>query len=83
VYPNPSRGERIQVEVSGLEGKQPLKLTLYNSMGAVIFSQEYESDESGAIRKEVNFISSVSSGIYILKAASNSKTVTQRIVISK
>jgi hypothetical protein len=52
-------------------------------MGAVIFSQEYESDESGAVRKEVNFISSISSGIYILKAASNSKSVTQRIVISK
>jgi hypothetical protein len=83
VYPNPSTGERMQVEVSGLEGKQPLKLTLYNSMGAVILSQEYDSDETGAVSREINFISRVSSGIYILKAESNHKSVVQRIVISK
>jgi hypothetical protein len=83
VSPNPSSGENLQVQVQGMDSKQAVKLSLYNSVGTLIFSQAYESDEAGALAKELHLSGKVSSGIYLLKAESKGKTLVQRVVIHK
>jgi hypothetical protein len=81
VYPNPSTGEKLQLEVGGLQDKQPLKLSVYNSIGALVFTQAYEADQAGTVSKQLSFASKLSSGMYILKAESNGKSVIHRVVI--
>jgi hypothetical protein len=83
VYPNPSAGEKLRLEVGGLEGKQPLKLSVYNSIGTLVISQAYEADKAGTLVKELNLAGNLTSGIYILKAESEGKAIVQRVVIQK
>jgi hypothetical protein len=83
VYPNPSTGEKLRLEVGGLEGKQPLKLSVYNSIGTLVISQAYEADKAGTLVKELNLAGNLTSGIYILKAESEGKAIVQRVVIQK
>jgi hypothetical protein len=83
VFPNPSSGEKLQVQVQGMDSKQAVKLSLYNSVGTLMFSQAYESDEAGTLAKELHLSGKVSSGIYLLKAESKGKTLVQRVVIHK
>jgi hypothetical protein len=81
VYPNPSRGERVQVEIKGLVSKQQVKLTLYNSLGTSVYVQQMATDEAGTITKELRLLTTLSPGIYILQAETSDKTLTQRILI--
>jgi hypothetical protein len=66
-----------------MEGKQPLKLSVYNSIGTLVISQAYESDEAGTLAKELNLAGKLTSGIYILKAESKGKAIVQKVVIQK
>jgi hypothetical protein len=83
VYPNPSAGEKLRLEVGGLEDKQTLKVSIHNSIGTLVFTQAYEADQAGTVAKELNLAGKLSSGIYVLKAESKSKTLVQRVVIQK
>jgi ELWxxDGT repeat protein len=83
VYPNPSNGERIQVGLKGIEINQMVNLSLYNSLGTIVLSQQVIADEAGAVSENLSLSAGLPSGIYILKAESGNKTSTQRIVIHK
>jgi hypothetical protein len=58
-------------------------VSVYNSLGALVFTQAYEADQAGSVSKQLSFAGKLSSGIYILKAESMGKTLVQRIVIHK
>lgn len=70
-------------ELNGLEGSQTTQLNLYNSLGAIVWQQYVVADEAGSVNEQLTIGSKLPSGIYILKAGGQNKTVTQKLVIHK
>jgi hypothetical protein len=83
VYPNPSAGDKLQVELSRVETNKVVKLSIYNSMGTLVLSELYATDQAGALSQELRFTATLSSGMYLLKAETEGKTLVQRVVIHK
>ena len=75
LFPNPSNGN-VSVELFNLKGEYDL--TVYSSMGRVVYQGEVKSD--GYIFKELNLVGQAS-GIYILQLKGNEGVQTRRFVI--
>lgn len=76
VYPNPNAG------VFTLKTKEALKgsttATLYNVLGAKVYSETYEA---GSVTTHEIATSQLKSGVYLLHVTNNGKQFTQRVVI--
>jgi hypothetical protein len=83
IFPNPLSGEKLGMEISGMEKNQPMKLSLYNSLGALLFSQVLLTDENGGASRELHIDAKLFSGIYMLKVECKSISIVKRVVISR
>lgn len=70
IYPNPATGEKVYVVT---KENKPKKIEVFNVLGKPVLS-------ASLIGKELN-ISSLESGIYILKIKEGNATATRKLVI--
>jgi hypothetical protein len=83
IYPNPSLGDQLQVEVTGLDSGEQVSFTLYNSAGSVLMTKKGKADERGSISQEIRFTGRLSSGIYTLIMQSEKRVLYERVNITR
>ncbi|MCP2044919.1 hypothetical protein L1278_002980 [Pontibacter sp. HSC-36F09] len=83
VFPNPSLGEGVQVEVTGLGNSEDFTLTLFSSVGSKVASFNMKTDVDGGFTEDLKFSPSLPYGVYTFRLQSKSHTLTQTIVINR
>ncbi|MFB9056671.1 reprolysin-like metallopeptidase [Mariniflexile ostreae] len=77
VFPNPNSGDFI-VTLTNLI-KHKIDIVIYDTSGRIIFKKDYENN---GVFNETIKLSSISSGMYILKARDGTRTYTRKIMIN-
>ncbi|WP_018479282.1 DUF4082 domain-containing protein [Pontibacter roseus] len=83
IFPNPSLGEGIQVEVQGLESMEGFSITLYNSTGSEVAGFIMQADEDGNFKEEIKFSPELPKGAYTVRMQSEKHALGQTLIISK
>ena len=79
VYPNPSStGEMLLQWSQTLESE--VKVKMYNSLGELVFKQEFFQEGSNSMPIHLN---SASSGMYLMEVELNGKSETLRVMINR
>ena len=78
IYPNPSRGEVIQLDITDLS-KGTIELTLTDLSGLTLHQEIFENNNS-YIYKQLD-LSDYTTGIYIVKVKTSNDTRAERIII--
>jgi fibronectin-binding autotransporter adhesin len=78
IYPNPSFGEEITVEVSGIKDVQSMPISLYDQVGKKYSSGNIDVDSSGYGSKNFS-VQELSNGIYTIKVGN----FLRRVIITK
>jgi len=78
VYPNPSASGVFNITLEGLSGN--CSAEVYNTMGMLIFSDEFMIKGNTTFNEEIN-ISSSSDGIYFLKVKTDESILMKKLII--
>ncbi|MFT2009757.1 malectin domain-containing carbohydrate-binding protein [Pontibacter sp. 13R65] len=81
LYPNPSKGDNTQLELSGFARKEEVVVTLYDMLGRQIQVTTFITDDLGAIKTKLVLDRQVSRGIYLFKAQTTSGKAQSYLVI--
>jgi PKD repeat protein len=79
IYPNPSTG-LFNVRLNGLESETST-ISVFNLVGDLLYTQVVETT-GGQLNTDLS-LNNASNGIYFLQVTSGSKTLAQKLVISK
>jgi hypothetical protein len=79
IYPNPSTG-LFNVRLNGLESETST-ISVFNLVGDLLYTQVVETT-GGQLNTDLS-LNNASNGIYFLQVNSGSKTLAQKLVISK
>ncbi|MFB0924779.1 MAG: T9SS type A sorting domain-containing protein, partial [Vicingaceae bacterium] len=74
VYPNPSQGEFIYLEVDGLMSNS--QLTVYDIYGKTLLNQELNSN-----RETIRFENKLSPGFYMVTVISDNNKTTKKLIV--
>ncbi len=80
IYPNPNTGV-FNIVLEGFDSYEDLEISIRNMTGTQVLSKRYKMGQEGNTKIEINHSSQLPSGIYLLIVRSNSKTITQRVII--
>jgi hypothetical protein len=80
VYPNPSNGSDLHLNISGIESENVI-VRVYDSMGRKIQSNRYVVD--GTLQTELNFQQELSDGLYLIEMSSGTTNKSIRLLIAK
>jgi len=80
VYPNPSNGSDLHLNISGIESENVI-VRVYDSMGCKIQSNRYVVD--GTLQTELNFQQELSDGLYLIEMSSGTTNKSIRLLIAK
>jgi hypothetical protein len=83
VFPNPSMGDMLQIEVNALQAEEEVVVSLYNNLGSRILTKLWKADGYGNLQKEIKFASRLSSGMYTLVLQSKERTVLEKVTVTK
>ncbi len=82
VFPNPSKGESIDISFSGQENAdQPILIEVYDILGNKVFSRNSTLIGEGNLIAKINRNGELTTGIYFLNVVSDNKNYYDRIVI--
>lgn len=81
IYPNPSSGRNIEVEMKGLGINQDVFIRVTELSGKVLFNHFFKSDNVGRLYDSLVFDSVLSPGVYILLGKSGTFSFNYRIII--
>ncbi|PSR56261.1 hypothetical protein AHMF7605_23545 [Adhaeribacter arboris] len=81
LYPNPSTGESIGVDLSNFEAEEQVTLTLRDLQGQIIQTQNVVTDQNGIISTRLAFANPLPQGQYILVAVSQTKQVSTKLIV--
>jgi fibronectin-binding autotransporter adhesin len=68
VYPNPSEGKTMMIEVTGLKDETEIPVEIVNAHGQKVYANIFEVKTKGMLQEKIVFGSPLNSGIYIIKA---------------
>ena len=68
VYPNPSRGDRLTLQLQGVKEEIDVPVGIVNMKGELVFEGILHVDHTGKATLEMEFNQPLSSGLYIVKA---------------
>ncbi|GAB3916029.1 hypothetical protein GCM10028804_01670 [Larkinella terrae] len=74
---NPTNRDAVEVEVRGVEG-QSVRLQVTNTSGQVI--TEHLVEQAAAVERQILSLKNQSSGVFMLKATSGSRSVTLKVL---
>lgn len=79
LYPNPANNYIVVKGV--LENPSATKISIYNTVGQLVYSKEYAA--GGSIFAEVVHIDGLSNGIYFMNIANEGQSITKEFSVSK
>jgi hypothetical protein len=79
VYPNPSNGKNLNLNISGIESEN-VTVRVYDSMGRKIQSERFIVD--GTLQTELNFKDELSYGMYLIEVSSENIVKAVRVLIA-
>lgn len=80
-FPNPTQGRDIQVQVSGFDKEESLKVSIRDITGRVVFQQDTKAGQIGGLSLFVKPGIDWSEGFYILTVSGRTDILTERILI--
>jgi hypothetical protein len=80
LYPNPSNGNLVTLNISGVEGNQ-VSVRILNATGSIVFADRYTVD--GSLNKIINFERALASGLYMMEMTVDNQMITERFVVSR
>lgn len=84
VYPNPSNGEEVTIEIKGLKNSETIPVFIYDQLGRQRTSLTLDVDKkSGTAQRRFTFKGELPEGVYIVKAGSSQLLVKRFIVTQK
>ena len=81
VYPNPLRGHRFSLDLSGLAPERELTIRIQDVRGIPVWEEKARTDAAGNLFLEVDAGKQLSPGVYMLVAAGAAFHLTQRLVV--
>jgi len=81
LYPNPTSSNYINVNVMNLDQDKEVVLTIYNMVGAKMYSQKITFSPGSAVQIDLN--DNFSNGIYFMEAMLDGKRTVQKFVVQK
>lgn len=81
LWPNPSNGGGIQMNLTGLAGEVPVEVVIMDMTGKLV-RQERIPTSGSLLRTEISFERGLPSGQYFLRASAAERTVLQRFVVA-
>lgn len=82
VYPNPSNGTEINLEFTGLNGQETIRVIVYDYLGREHSQIQLAADsKTGYIRQQHVFKERLPKGVYILKAGPG-EYLTKRLLVT-
>jgi hypothetical protein len=80
VYPNPSNGSGLNLNISGIESDN-VQVKVYDALGRKIESKRYVID--GTLQTTLNFANELSNGLYILEVNTEDVTRSVRFMVEQ
>ena len=80
VYPNPSNGEYVELNLQDLESGA-VQIRVLDASGRVVYTGNFATD--GNLRTTLNFSSSLNPGVYMIDILNNSIARTERLVVQQ
>ena len=80
VYPNPSNGEYVELNLQDLE-TGAVQIRVLDAAGRVVHTGNFATD--GSLRTTLNFTSSLSPGVYMIDILNNDIARTERLVVQQ
>ncbi|MHA6248783.1 InlB B-repeat-containing protein [Pontibacter sp. CAU 1760] len=80
VYPNPTGGEKVQVELNGFAARQSVRVTMHDAMGRHIQTKADVTDRSGVAKLELP-INNLSKGVYLIRAQTDTESKLVKLLI--
>ncbi len=80
-FPNPNTGERIRVELEGLNADEVLTLGLYDALGRPVYRIEGRSDAGGQYVGTLQPARKLSGGVYWLQVSTPYSQWQQKIIV--
>jgi len=81
VWPNPSTGDRVQVELRGFRPHEAVKVMMYDVAGQEVQSRSVETDGTGAVVTELPVPNGTIQGVYLMRASSASGKAQGKLVV--
>jgi hypothetical protein len=79
IYPNPVSGSSVQISTAGFSGMTSVEI--YDLQGRVVYSDNIENSQSS--NRIVVDVSSLSNGTYVIRLASNNKSLASKLVVRR
>jgi hypothetical protein len=84
VYPNPSNGDEVTIEIKGLKNNATIPVIIYDQLGRQRTTLTLDIDKnSGTAQKRFTFKGELPEGVYIVKAGPSQLLVKRFIVTRK
>lgn len=83
VYPNPSKGGQVTIEIKGLKNVETMPVVIYDLLGKELMKITMEVDEnSGTASKSLSFERELPKGMYLIMAGP-SRLLVKRFVVAE
>lgn len=80
VYPNPSEGQTVSIEVTGLKDQPRVPVQIYNTQGQKVYDRVFEVSTPGTLKQDLELGSPLKQGLYIIKAGQTLQ-LTQKLIV--
>jgi len=80
VYPNPSNGESISINLAGFDKSLLAQLEVINVRGEVLYQEDIVLDKGSAFQKDISFDNPLVQGVYLLKV-NTPDPIVKRILV--
>jgi hypothetical protein len=80
VYPNPTNGSDINIQLSNITSEN-VQVRVLDAMGRVVFANRYAVD--GMFSTNMTFDRPLANGLYMIEASFNGEVLTQRMMVQK
>ncbi|MEY3850638.1 MAG: Secretion system C-terminal sorting domain [Bacteroidota bacterium] len=80
LYPNPTHGTDVNINLSGVESDN-VQIRVVDAMGRQVWSNRYSV--SGVLNTNITFERPLANGLYMVEAIFNGEVQTQRMMVQK
>ncbi|MEZ4756381.1 MAG: T9SS type A sorting domain-containing protein [Flavobacteriales bacterium] len=81
LWPNPSNGRQVELNVAGLEGSEHALVTVHDLSGRVVHQQQLVLAD-GPVQTTLEFTNTLPGGQYVLRVQGDQLQVTERMIVA-
>ncbi|MHA6248784.1 malectin domain-containing carbohydrate-binding protein [Pontibacter sp. CAU 1760] len=79
-YPNPVKGDKVQLSLKGFEGQEKVQVSLYDMLGRIVHTTPVELDHRGDVQTELS-VRNLKRGVYLLRVKTNAGTRQIKLLV--